>query len=368
MASHSGRDNFFQIIPKRATFVFFLAVFFIFAPLGSMFTTSFSQQRPWWWWVSMAVISGSLAVSWAGTFTLSRWFAVGIVVFTLGVSMFPFLVGVGAGGRTSLETLSVVVFVALGYVMFVIFISGQGRNTVRLQAEMELARNIHETLVPPLVVENERIEILARSSASTEMGGDLVDAIPGTDHTDLFLIDVSGHGVRAGVVMAMIKSAIRMGIDERTGVAGLAAKLNDVIESTTSAELYATLAAIRVDHRHNSLEYLLAGHHHIVLHRSQTGTVERLAAPGLPLGMMSGTRWDTHSTDLATGDLILVYTDGLNETMDQQDVELGHEPLDAIVKAQAGRPLAELEKALFAAAGAHGEQMDDRSLLLARIR
>ncbi len=75
---------------------------------------------------------------------------------------------------------------------------------------MRLARQIHETLVPPIDYEDERIEVFGLSRASAAMGGDLVDLVHRDGSLDVYLADVSGHGVRAGVVMGMLKAAIRM--------------------------------------------------------------------------------------------------------------------------------------------------------------
>ena len=80
------KNEFFRILPLRSALTFYLAVFFTFAPIGTLFVTSFAPQRPWSWWLVMGTISGALAVCWAATFSLSRWFIPGIVVFTLALA------------------------------------------------------------------------------------------------------------------------------------------------------------------------------------------------------------------------------------------------------------------------------------------
>ena len=69
---------------------------------------------------------------------------------------------------------------------------------------------------------------------------------------------------------------------------------------------------------------------------------------------------------LEPGDLLAVYTDGLNETVDRFDVELDHERIDRTVTALATRPLEAIQQAVFATVEAHGPQADDRTLLLVR--
>jgi serine phosphatase RsbU (regulator of sigma subunit) len=71
---------------------------------------------------------------------------------------------------------------------------------------------------------------------------------------------------------------------------------------------------------------------------------------------------------LEPGDLLVVYTDGLNETTDASDEELGHEAIERTVTALAARPLPEIRQAVFDLVEQHGEQTDDRRLLLVRFR
>jgi serine phosphatase RsbU (regulator of sigma subunit) len=368
-ASRTRADDFFSIVSRSAVLTFFAAVFFTFAPISLLLMSSFEQRRPLWTLVWAGAVSGLLAVSWAATFTVSRRFAVGIVVFTVAIVAFsgPLREGpLGFGdGRGSLPTMAVVLSVVAGYVLFIVFISGQGRRTVRLQTEMALASEIHRDLVPPLQHRGHGIEALGASRASTEMGGDLVDVIAGDQVTDLVLADVSGHGVRAGVVMGMLKSALHMGLEQGRGLDALAGRLNDVIEATTSASLYATVAALRIHHGEGRGEYLLAGHHPIL--RVREGEVERLGGPAMPLGMMAGTTYGAEPFETAKDDLLVLYTDGLNETADEADRELGHEAIERCLAERAGRPLEEIRDALFALAEGHGSQEDDRSLLLVRI-
>ena len=247
------------------------------------------------------------------------------------------------------------------------FINGQGKTTVRLMAEMSLARNIHDTLVPPVSFTNDRIEALGFSCPSTEVGGDLIDVVDHGEITDLFLADVAGHGLGAGVVMAMVKSSIRMGLRKHEGLSELLGDLNEVLASTTSPELYATLACLRIDPA-GRVEYALAGHHHIAHYRASASELRRLGHRNFPLGLFDGRTYSTDTFAPEPGDLLAIYTDGLNETTDASDVELGHEAIERALADLAARPLGEIRQAVFDLVETHGEQSDDRTLLLVRFR
>jgi len=268
----------------------------------------------------------------------------------------------------SWENLLVVASIVLGYILVVVFISGQGRTTVRLMTEMDLARRIHNTLVPPIEFANDRLEAHGLSVASSEMGGDLVDVIDHGDATDLFLADVSGHGVRAGVVMGMIKSALRMGLERRGTLDELTSELNDVLDRTTSPELYATLAGMRVDHGDRTVNCVLAGHHHLLHFRAATAEMVHVRHRNFPVGMMADQTFETGTIAIGPGDLIGVYTDGLNETANSNDEELGHDAIERVIVERANQPLGEIRQAVFDLVDDHGPQLDDRTLLLIRLK
>ena len=148
-----------------------------------------------------------------------------MVLYMIDVTgFFACLIAMSRGGRPmdtlpSLAGLAVIAAIAFGYVLFVVFISRRGREAVRLMTEVALAQEIHASLVPALQHADDRLQVDASSTASGEMGGDLVDMVERGATTDLVLADVSGHGVKAGVVMGMVKAALRMAQRDERGLA-----------------------------------------------------------------------------------------------------------------------------------------------------
>jgi hypothetical protein len=193
----SGRADFFQRIPRRSLLVLHLAVFFIFAPVGMLFVSSFAQQRPLASVVLYMTVSGLVAVCWAATFTISKLFISGIVIFSAALMVLPGPLASTTFGLRSAQVSLVCYMLAaatvLGYFLFIAFIGGQARTTLRLMTEMSLARQIHDALVPTIDVTSDQFEVLGTSIPSTEMGGDLIDLIEHEEGTDMFLADVSGH-------------------------------------------------------------------------------------------------------------------------------------------------------------------------------
>ena len=372
-------DEFFKTIPRGAMIVFLAGVFFIFAPVGLLFVSSFAEARPMGATLFIAFLSGAVGVSWAATFTVSRWFVPAIVVTTALLMAFsggPFQ-GSALGARisrTAPETLFVVAAVVLGYVLFVVFISGQGRTTLRLMTEMTLARGIHETLVPRIDRTVGRVKILGVSLASSEMGGDLIDLVERDEATDLVLADVSGHGVKAGVVMGMVKASLRTALLRPRGLEPLLADLHEVLEATTSTEMYATCAALRIDREGRNAECALAGHHQVVRVRANGG-IERIGESNPPLGLFGTGSYATERFELSPGDLLALYTDGLNETRRGKAIaragddpeELGHARIESFLAQNVAAPLEELQRGLFELVESFGSHDDDRTLLLVRV-
>ena len=100
-------------------------------------------------------------------------------------------------------TMSVIV---VSYVFFVVYMRREGKESLRMRTELELAHGIQKTLVPPLGLRTSHFEVYGISQPSEKVGGDLVDAIvlPNGDAI-AYVADIAGHGLQAGLLMGMLK-------------------------------------------------------------------------------------------------------------------------------------------------------------------
>ena len=364
------RDDLFRQVPARWALMFFAGVFFTFAPFGLLFHSALTPRQPLLAVLVLSLLSGCVAVSWAATFAISRWFIVGIVGFSLAmisVYMGPPRAAIGMIlGPPSAVTLGINASIVAGYILFVLFITLQGRKTVELANEMRLARQIHETLVPPIDYEDGRMEVLGLSRASSAMGGDLVDLVRRDGSLDVYLADVSGHGVRAGVVMGMLKSAIRTRLLRGGALNEIVGDINTVLAELTSPDLFATFACMRFDES-GCAETALAGHHPLIVVRADGG-MEFVENEHLPLGVEQDESFTSRAITLGARDLLLCYTDGFNETLNAAGTQLGHEAICNAVVSARGRPLREIAGAIAGLADVHGAQEDDRTIVLVRLK
>jgi hypothetical protein len=270
--------------------------------------------------------------------------------------------------RLTINAMGAVACISVSYTLFLVFITRSGKEFVELDTELHLARDIHRALVPRIETRIGVFDFLGVSSPSGEVGGDLVDVVEhdGEPEWTAYLVDVSGHGVPSGVLMGMVKSAVRMALTTPTPLEPMLSGLNDVLYEISQPQMFATFAALRPAGP-GRIAYTLAGHLPILCWRAATDVVEELAVSQVPLGMLPGRDYIAAETSCASGDVFLVLTDGLTEVFDRFDREFGMEGVRATFAANAQSPLPQLEEALLTASRSHGTQLDDQSLILIRV-
>jgi Stage II sporulation protein E (SpoIIE) len=367
--------RFWLSLPLRALASLLAAIFFTFAAIGFLVDiVGLGRTHP----LALAgivVFSGLVAVSYALVGIWRRyWLFAPIVVLQVLVPRWLGRLELSSGelsgealrGRLTVDAIGVIAALALGYGFFMMFISGQGLRRVRADAEMALAREIHGSLVPGVRIEGERYEMYGRSIPALEVGGDLVDAVVVDGRPIGVVADVSGHGVSAGMLLGLLKASLRTRLRSGGDLGAVLADLNDVLADLTRPNTFATAAVLSLA-TPARLEFALAGHPPILWFRKASGTVTRLDDGGMALGIRPGERYRVGHAEIGPGDVLAVLTDGLTETMDPKDRELGLAPIEAALAAQAASPLPKLFESLLAVARAHGSQQDDRTLLLLRV-
>ena len=358
-------------------------VFFLFAIVGLLSDLMAAVQHGAWWHLALTgIFSGALSAAYVLAIVTNEgaWLPL-VVIVQVALTMYiaswkpgsPALVPAGPleqvlTSRLTIVSSAIVACVAFSWSFLLSLATKSGRRYVQLDTELRLARDIHRTLVPRIERRLPGFEFLAVSSPSGEVGGDLVDVVEhdGEFEWTAYLVDVSGHGVPSGVLMGMVKSAVRMALTTPTPLEPMLSGLNDVLYDISQPQMFATFAALRPAGP-GRIAYTLAGHLPILCWRAATGVVEELAVAQVPLGMLPGRDYVAAETSCASGDVFLVLTDGLTEVFDRFDREFGMEGVRATFAANAESPLPQLEEALLTASRSHGTQLDDQSLILIRV-
>jgi serine phosphatase RsbU (regulator of sigma subunit) len=254
----------------------------------------------------------------------------------------------------------------LSYTFFMGFIGAEGTRHARVQAEIDLAGEIHRLLVPVIEQRRGRFEFFGVSVPSTEVGGDLVDVVQTTTGWVGYVADVSGHGVGAGLLMGILKSAMRTRVLAGGTLDRMLDDLNGVIIPLRKPNMFVTLAAV-CDDGAGHLAFSVAGHPPILHYRAATGAIEQLTVPQVPLGMFDDRMFASARVSPDAGDLLAIVTDGLTEVFDAADQEFGMERLTTAIRENATLPLEQIGRTVMQQARAHGPQSDDQTLLLIRV-
>nr|HPI23060.1 SpoIIE family protein phosphatase [Spirochaetota bacterium] len=187
----------------------------------------------------------------------------------------------------------------------------------QLWGEMQLAKKIQTVLLPDRP-EIEGFQIAAYMQPADEVGGDYYDII-NVDGLDWLVIgDVSGHGVPAGLIMMMVQTAIHTALAGKPNLKPqrLLSHINQVVTANIkklNEDKYMTITVLAC--LKNGKFYFSGLHQDIMVYRAATKAVEIVETDGIWLGLVDDIKGMLHDSDLtlASGDVMLLYTDGITE-------------------------------------------------------
>lgn len=189
----------------------------------------------------------------------------------------------------------------------------QARENERIQHELRVAQLIQKTLLPKDLPALPGWHVNAYYQAARQVGGDFYDFIYFDDgRLGLVIGDVTDKGVPAALLMATTRSVLRA-VAQRVIKPGLVLeRVNEIIYQEIPPKMFVTCLYALLDPETGDLLFANAGHD-LPYHRHQTGEVTELRATGMPLGLMPGMEYEEKETNLAQGESILFYSDGIVE-------------------------------------------------------
>jgi sigma-B regulation protein RsbU (phosphoserine phosphatase) len=201
-----------------------------------------------------------------------------------------------------------------------------------LLQDVELAAQVQRMFLPTGKPAIAGLEIAGMMQPARGVGGDYYNYVPVDAHTmQIVIADVSGKGVPAALLMSATAAAMRLEASQDRNMLEQVERLNAGIHLVSDAERYVTLLIAEVDTRKRTIHYVNCGHNPALLFRAKTGTLTRMDSSCPPIGLSPEEICELASADIAGGDVLVFYTDGVTEAENPLGEEFGMERLSAEV-------------------------------------
>jgi len=201
----------------------------------------------------------------------------------------------------------------------------------RLERELQVASEIQQRFQPASAPQVVGYELQGISFPCYEIGGDYYDFIQRANgNLVVALGDVSGKGTAAALLMSSLHAAVHAQVESHESPVKTITSINRYLVASIPANRFVTLFYAELDPKTGSLAFLNAGHNPpLIVHSG--GTMEQLAAGGLPLGIMADADFREGRTKLHPGDVLVIYSDGVSEAVDAAGEEFGPTRLYEVV-------------------------------------
>lgn len=236
--------------------------------------------------------------------------------------------------------------------------------------EMASAAAIQRAILPDPELTTGRIsnlDIHTFMRPAKEVGGDLYDVfLIDADTIAITIGDVSGKGVPASLFMAVTQSVIRLALRHGGDLSEQIRAANDLLVSYNRETMFVTLFCGVIDLSTGVLTYCNCGHNAPLLLRKTQDDFEKLKSTGPPLALTQDTLYSTRELMLAPDDCLVMFTDGITEATNSQDVQYGNERLEQTIRSWRALPPADLVNQIIASASdfaADAPQYDDMTCL-----
>ncbi|MBP2681737.1 MAG: Serine phosphatase RsbU, regulator of sigma subunit, partial [Candidatus Krumholzibacteriota bacterium] len=209
----------------------------------------------------------------------------------------------------------------------------------KLQKEIEVAKQIQQTLLPKKHPDISGYDIAPYYQAAKEVGGDYYDFVQVDEDTlGVVVADVSGKGVPGSLVMTMIRTALRMEARGNKNASDVMAKMNDFVTDDMKKGMFVTMFYVILDSTNRIISYANAGHNPMILYRAESNETFFLNPKGFPVGIslpdetLFRKSISLEKIKLKKDDMLVIYTDGVTEAMNERRDQYGEERLIAALK------------------------------------
>ncbi len=244
------------------------------------------------------------------------------------------------------------------------------REEAEQAEELQAARLMQDALLPQAPADDYGVEIAARYVPARELGGDVYDFLRyGPQQLSVAIGDVTGKGSAAALFGATVVGMLRSLAPQKPSPADMLRQLNGILSERRVEGRFATLCFMTWQKGRQRLRIANAGHWQPLLWKN--GRCEKIPVTGLPLGIEEQAEYDERAYSLATGDVLVCYSDGITERTNPADDFYGAERLRLLLAANHARSAGELATLIFEEVDRFAEGMpaaDDGTLVVMKVR
>jgi phosphoserine phosphatase RsbU/P len=203
-------------------------------------------------------------------------------------------------------------------------------DKIKIRDELVLARDLQASLIPKQLPQSPQFELAAYNHIANTVGGDIYDFVPLADGRIAVLFgDASGHGMSAGLVMAVAHAAFRTQLDVDPSPHAITTSLNRILCRTGGTRSFFSCCYLMLS-PDGTFVATLAGHPPILKIDASGSVAARFGRGAYPLGVKSSLEWEEISGSLQSGERLLLHSDGLSEARDASEREFGDAYIETI--------------------------------------
>src|SRR3989475_6699215 len=226
------------------------------------------------------------------------------------------------------------------FALYNAIIYSEANEKKRLDHDLEIARDIQRILLPEKSPAVPGFEIAGINIPARQVSGDYFDYIRVDEHRlGVAIADVSGKGVPASLIMAICRSVLRAEAARNPSPADVLRKVNRQLYPDIKEDMFISMAYLILEHQRNRVTLARAGHDAPLLYQRRSQAVTPVKPPGMVVGIDSGSVFDRLTVDFAVplerDDCLVLYTDGVTETLNPEGDEFGLDRTMQSVRASA---------------------------------
>ncbi|MBT7736069.1 SpoIIE family protein phosphatase [Candidatus Peregrinibacteria bacterium] len=208
-------------------------------------------------------------------------------------------------------------------------VSSDLKDRRRMIDELTIASQLQRDILPLSSSDVDGLQISAKNRPATEVGGDSFNIFTKKGKTYIYIGDVTGHGVSAGLIMTMVNSLMSVFSDLHDTAYDVMVQVNKYIKQHIKKAMFMTMVLLSWDNLNKKMTFVGAGHEHILVYRAATGQVDAVLSGGVALGMVPDNSKiiKEKQLELEEGDVVILFTDGITEARNKDGELFGLESL-----------------------------------------